>query len=47
MLFLPHSDVRFEPQQVAVAVQNVWRRCLVIGQLEDIVSNKMVGERRL
>lgn len=46
MLFLPHSDVRFEPQRVAVAVLNALRRCLVIGRLDDIVSYKMLGERR-
>lgn len=47
MLFLPHSDVRFEPQRVGVAALNALRRCLVIGRLDDIVSYKMLGERRL
>lgn len=47
MLFLPHSDVCFEPQPVAVAVLNALRRCLVIGRSDDIVSYKLVGERRL
>lgn len=47
VLFLPHADVRFEPQRVAVAVLNALRRRLVIGRSVDNVSYEMLGERRL